>query len=265
MAVPTISGAELGGSSRLPALVVGPSLGTSTATLWGAVADRLTDRFHVVGWDLPGHGSPVGEAFDMAELAAGVLTFVEDSLGVGREFAYAGDSVGGCVGLQLMLEHPARVRSAVLLCTGARIGDADGWTQRAALVRHDGTAAVVRGSADRWFAPGFRDREPVVADRLLHELATFDARGYAQVCLALAAFDVTERLPEISVPVRTVAGGHDVATPPASLRQIAERVQHGHAVVLDDVAHLAPAEAPDRVADLIAQHLSIRHPPRGEP
>ncbi len=38
-------------------------------------------------------------------------------------FAYAGDSVGGCVGLQLLLDHPGRVTSAVLLCTGARIGE----------------------------------------------------------------------------------------------------------------------------------------------
>jgi 3-oxoadipate enol-lactonase/4-carboxymuconolactone decarboxylase len=38
---------------------------------------------------------------------------------------------------------------------------------------------------------------------------------------------------------------------PTTLRHIAAGVQSGRLVVLDGVAHLAPAEAPDRVADLI--------------
>ena len=41
----------------------------------------------------------------------------------GGTFGYAGDSVGGAVGLQLLLDHPERVSGAVLLCTGAKIGE----------------------------------------------------------------------------------------------------------------------------------------------
>ena len=40
-----------------------------------------------------------------------------------RAFFYAGDSIGGAVGLQLLLDAPGRVTAAALLCTGARIGD----------------------------------------------------------------------------------------------------------------------------------------------
>jgi 3-oxoadipate enol-lactonase/4-carboxymuconolactone decarboxylase len=39
--------------------------------------------------------------------------------------------------------------------------------------------------------------------------------------------------------------------PPDVLREIAEGVQHGRLVVLDDVSHQAPAEAPDEVARII--------------
>ena len=46
-----------------------------------------------------------------------------------------GDSVGGAVGLQLVLDHPGRISAAVLLCTGAKIGNAAGWRERAAKVR----------------------------------------------------------------------------------------------------------------------------------
>ena len=54
------------------------------------------------------------------------------------------------------------------------------------------------------------------------------------------------------MPVTAVAGAHDPVCPPAVLEIVARGVQDGRLVVLDDVAHLAPAEAPQVVADLIA-------------
>ena len=261
MSVPRLRGVQLSEPSAGPLLVLGPSLGTSTTALWWPVAQQLADRFHVVGWELPGHvpGAVVAEPFTLAELAAGVATLVEDVLvergEPGGTYAYAGDSVGGAVGLQLLLDQPGRVSSAVLVCTGAAIGTPDGWVERAATVRASGTPVVITGSAQRWFAAGFLDREPEVGAGLLQVLQHADAEGYAQVCEALAGFDVRDRLAEISTPVLAVAGAEDVATPPESLAAIADGVQHGRLVVLENVAHLAPAEAPRVVAELIKDHL----------
>ena len=81
------------------------------------------------------------------------------------------------------------------------------------------------------------------------------------MCGALAGFDVRDRLAEIGVPVLAVAGSHDVATPPDSLRAIADGVQVGRYVELDGVAHLAPAEAPEAVAALLRQHFLGEAPP----
>ena len=63
-----------------PLLLLGNSIGTSATALWAASAAFLGERFHVVAWDLPGHGrntDPVSEGFSMAELAAGVMAFAE--------------------------------------------------------------------------------------------------------------------------------------------------------------------------------------------
>lgn len=117
-----------GGRDRaaLPLLVLGPAAGTSASELWATCAADLTDDFDVVAWDLPGHGhnrSVPDEPVTMAELAAGVLRVVDDLLterGQPRgPFFYAGDSAGGAVGLQLMLDAPDRVVAAVLLDTVA--------------------------------------------------------------------------------------------------------------------------------------------------
>jgi 3-oxoadipate enol-lactonase/4-carboxymuconolactone decarboxylase len=239
-----------------PLLLLGPSLGTSVEALWGRCAALLTGHYHVVGWDLPGHGrsAPAPAAFGIAGLAREVLALA-DRLRPGGTFLYAGDSVGGAVGLRLLLDAPHRVDAAVLLCTGAKIGEAAGWRQRAETVRADGTHAVLAGSIERWFAPGFAQREPAVTEALLGALRGADPESYALVCEALASFDVRDRLREITAPVLAVAGADDQPTPPAGLELIAEGVRNGRLVVLDGVAHLAPAERPADVAALLDEHF----------
>jgi 3-oxoadipate enol-lactonase/4-carboxymuconolactone decarboxylase len=253
--VPTLTGTPLGG--RGPLLLVGPALGTSAATLWSRCAAELAGDFEVVGWDLPGHGAsaPATGPFTLAELADGVRALAGD-----RPFQHAGDSIGGAVGLQLLLEH--RIAAAALVCTGARIGTADSWRERAALVRAEGTEAVVSTAAQTWFGPGFADREPAVAAALLDHLAGVEAASYAWACEALADFDVTARLAEIRSPLVAIGGGYDTRTPVDGLREIVERVPDGRLTVLDPVGHLAPAEAPAATAALIVGYLLRRpHPP----
>ncbi|MER7559233.1 alpha/beta fold hydrolase [Nocardioides sp. NPDC126508] len=263
---PRITPVELAGDTSKPILVVGPSLGTSVTALWSATAELLADSFHVIGWDLPGHGhgAPTTEPFSMADLAAGVLACIDRVLTDRGErhgtFAYAGDSVGGAVGLQLLLDAPTRVSAAVLTNTGAKIGEPDGWTDRATTVRGAGTASQIAGSTQRWFAPGFLEREPARGGALLHSLRDADAESYALVCEALAAYDVRGRLAEIAAPVLTIAGVDDAPTPPASLEEIAVGVRNGRLVTLDAVGHLAPAEAPHAVSTLITSHVTASDP-----
>lgn len=244
--IPEVAVTTLAGTPERPLLVLGPSLGTSAATLWGRCAALLADRFHVLGWDLPGHGAspPPAAAFTIAELAAAVLARVP-----APRFAYAGNSAGGAVGLHLLLHAPDRIDAAVLLCTGAKIGDGAAWRDRAATVRAEGTAALVDGAVARWFAAGSAEPAVVAA------LRATDREGYARVCEALGDFDLRERLAGITAPVLAVAGAEDRATPPDDLAAIARGVPNGRLVVLDGVAHLAPVERPDTVAGLIREHL----------
>jgi len=85
MSVPKITGVQLSEPSAGPLLLLGNSIGTSATALWAASAAVLGERFHVVAWDLPGHGrntDPVSDSFSMAELAAGVMAFADRVLTV---------------------------------------------------------------------------------------------------------------------------------------------------------------------------------------
>lgn len=257
MTVPSVVSVQLAGHPGLPLLLCGPSLGTSTTALWSATAALLGDDFHVVGWDLPGHGSSPAttETFTMAELTTAVLGLAERTLTERGQpsgsLFYTGDSIGGAVGLRLLLDAPSRVTGAVLISTGATIGEPEGWQRRAELVRTSGTSVMVEGSAQRWFAPGFVEREPGVTASLLHSLQDADRYGYATACDALAGFDVREQLHDIGVPVLAVTGEHDRVATPEMAAAIASGVRSGRTVVLPGVGHLAPAEAPAQVAALI--------------
>ena len=135
------------------------------------------------------------------------------------------------------------------------------WRERADLVRGSGTPVMVEASARRWFGPGFIEEQPELATSLLHALQDADRFGYAAVCGALAAFDVRDRLGEITSPVVAVAGAYDVAAPVAAMAEVAHGVAAGRLLVLDRVAHQAPVEAPVETAHAIREVAGIRTAP----
>ncbi|QVI27267.1 alpha/beta fold hydrolase [Mycolicibacterium neoaurum] len=248
MTVPTIATVDFGGESRSPLLIVGPSLGTSVEALWTASAHRLTSAYHVIGFDLPGHGgSPAPHsAFSIADIATAVHG-IAIGHGVTR-YHYAGVSAGGAIGLELLLQHGDSLEAVALICTAAKIRTSDAWLERADSVRNNGTSVMLGPAATTWFADGFIERDPATSTALLDSLRATDREGYARVCEALAQFDARDRLSGITGTVTAIAGAQDIATPPQALMVLAERIPGARYVELAETAHLAPAEQPGLIA-----------------
>ncbi|MPY36978.1 3-oxoadipate enol-lactonase [Streptomyces adustus] len=238
------------GPASAPPLLLGPSLGTSYA-LWDKVAPELSAAHRVVRFDLPGHGGSapdlIGPGATVGDLA-GLVLALADSLGIER-FGYAGVSLGGAVGLHLALHHPERISSLAVICSSAHFNGAKPWQERAALVRREGLAGLAESADARWFTPGFS------VPRLVRDHREADPGAYAACCDALAAFDLRDRLAEISVRTLLIAGRQDPATPPAHLREIADAVPHATLVELPGASHLAPAQCPEAVLTALRAHL----------
>jgi 3-oxoadipate enol-lactonase len=252
---PDLTFTRLAGAAGRDLLVVGPSLGTSVTALWGRCAERLGDRFEVVGWDLPGHGrSPAtAEPFSVAELATAVRERAVASAD-GREAWYAGVSLGGAVGWELALD-PGVFGAVAVLASAPSIGEPSAWHERADLVRRAGTAVMVASSAERWFAPGFTDRRPDIAGALLTSLADSDPSSYALACEALAAFDARDRVAAAKVPALVAAGEHDAVVPPEQARKAAPDARFE---MLHGCGHLPPAEDPAAVAALLTDFFTTQ-------
>ncbi|MCS0636825.1 alpha/beta fold hydrolase [Streptomyces sp. LP05-1] len=245
---------DVTGRPDAPLLVLGPSLGTS-GRIWDAQLPALSETFRVLRYDLPGHGgSPSPAPADAApgdttvdDLADAVLALVDQVTGTGRAdgeqrpaFRYAGISLGGAVGTRLAARHPDRVAALALVCTSAHFGGAGPWRERAALVRREGTAPLLKTSPARWFSDPETARTPL-GRALLGDLAAADPAGYAACCDALAAYDTRAELSAVRAPTLVVGGTRDRATPLEHARELTELIPRAGLRTIE-CGHLAVEE-----------------------
>ena len=242
------------GDPDAPALVFGPSLGTDLRLFDQQVVAFAAD-FRVVRFDLPGHGgseAPAGP-YTVQDLAEGVLGLL-DELSI-AEFDYVGISIGGAIGQWLGLTCPDRVRRLVVCATAARFADPESWSLRAHQVRSEGTAFLEPSRYGTWFTTAFPDRDPEAVSMLLGMLRNTAPEGYAGCCEAIGAWDLLDRLADITVPTLVVAGEADPATTVAMCRVIAEGIPGARLEVLPDSAHLPNIEQPEAFNRAVGRHL----------
>jgi 3-oxoadipate enol-lactonase/3-oxoadipate enol-lactonase/4-carboxymuconolactone decarboxylase len=112
---------------------------------------------------------------------------------------------------------------------------------------------MVAGSSQRWFAPGFLERDGDTAGRLLQTLSDTDAESYSLACEALAEFDRRPDLDRIAIPFLLGPGEHDGVVPPARARQDADAIAGSRLQVFAGCGHLPPAESPSAVAQALTE------------
>jgi 3-oxoadipate enol-lactonase/4-carboxymuconolactone decarboxylase len=223
--------------------------------VWEPLLPALLPRFRVVRYDQRGHGRTAAAPgpCTVDALAQDALRLL-DRLGIERA-SVCGTSLGGMVGMWLAVHAKSRVDRLGLLCTSARLGPPEAWHERAALVRQRGPAAIAESSVARWFTPGFAARSPALVKRMQEQVTRTSAEGYAACCEALAQWDMRDRLEQIEARTWILAGGEDPSTPPAHAYALGAAIPHARVSVIENAAHLALAEHPARVAQLLLEHL----------
>jgi 3-oxoadipate enol-lactonase/4-carboxymuconolactone decarboxylase len=245
------------GPADAPVVLLLGSLG-STLEMWEPQVAALAERFRVVRCDLRGHGrSPVPPGpYAIDDLVDDVVALL-DRLAI-VSASVVGLSLGGMTALRLAARERARVERLAVLCSSALLGPATAWTERAALVRAEGPAAVAPAVVARWFTDELRTRDPELVAQMEAMVASTPREGYAACCEAIAAMDLRADLARITAPTLAVAGADDPATPPHHLTAIAAGVVDGHALVLPRAAHLASREQDVAVNAVLLTHLSAR-------
>jgi 3-oxoadipate enol-lactonase len=223
--------------------------------MWDPQAAALARVFRVLLYDARGHGgsSVTPGSYSIERLARDALGLL-DAVGVPRA-DFCGLSLSGMVGLWLGAHAAERLGRLVLANTAARIGTPESWNARIQTVLHSGLAAVAPAILDRWFTAGFRERQPEAVAAVQRALLATSADGYAAGCAAVRDADLRDVARCVAVPTLVIAGTHDVATPPAEGRWLADAIPGAQYCELA-AAHLSNVETADPFTAAVSNFLT---------
>jgi 3-oxoadipate enol-lactonase len=214
--------------------------------MWDELTTALATRYRVVRYDARGHGGtrPTDGDYTLDQLttdAVGIL----DALGIDTVH-FAGLSMGGMIAQGLMLDHPARVKSAVIAdsrhTTTPEFTAA--WLSRADEVRSGGIEAVVASTVERWSSAGLAERAPEVVERMERMIRNTSPQGYCGCAFALAHLNYGPRLGEIGTPALVICGDEDHGAPPENSRQMHAMIKGSRFLVVEQAGHISNIEKP---------------------
>ncbi|GAB3674266.1 alpha/beta fold hydrolase [Halopiger thermotolerans] len=211
---------------------------------------RLADRAPVVALDLSGHGD--SDDIDASPGYATLSAYADDVLAVAEETdadVLVGNSLGGAVVLHVLLEREFDPEAVVLTGAGARLGVLEDLLQ---WLEHDFERAVEFLHDDDRF---FHDPEPELRERSKERFRECGQAVVNRDFRTCHAFDVRDRLDEIDVPVLAVYGEYDQLTPPWFHEYLADEIEHGYLVGIEDAAHLAMLEQPAAFNDAVLEFV----------
>lgn len=243
---------QIDGPRDRPAVVLLHSLGTDLS-IWDAQAAMLSTEFHVVRFDLRGHGltGVTKGPYTIGQLADDTLALM-DALGIARAHV-AGLSIGGLIAQSIAYKAPARVRSLMLVDTALAIPPAEMWRERARLVRTSGMQAIADMVMARWVTPPFLTAPAAV--RLRKILLATVPEGYAAAAEAIGQCDLTASSASLRLPTLVMLGEGDVATPLASSEALRDAIPGARLEVIPDAAHIASVENPAAIAKALWDFL----------
>jgi pimeloyl-ACP methyl ester carboxylesterase len=229
-------------------LIPGFAHGAST---WDDALPHL-GMFRTIALDNRGVGAsdrPSGR-YTIPSMADDVARLL-DALGIDAAHVY-GESMGGMIGQELALRHPARLRRLVLASThcGGRHVRTSGIMTAIRLVVGKNLSAVapgtVLGLVRRWLPASVRSRLPVWAAPPATMLRT---------CAGLLTFGTYDRLPDIRTPTLVIHGTRDPIVAVANAHVLAARIPGARLDLVPGEGHRVFATDPAAVLGRITAFL----------
>ncbi len=175
---------------------------SASARMWAGQMESLTDRYHLIAWDMRGHDrsdSPDDTSLYSPEATVADMAAVMDVCGAKRA-VIGGLSLGGFMSLAFHLAHPERTVALMLFDTGPgykKEGPREEWNRMA-----DTYAAALE---KRGLSAVNASAEVAVAKHRSAQGLAHAARGM----LAQKDGSVIESLPAIRVPALILCGSED--------------------------------------------------------
>ncbi|MFD7083151.1 alpha/beta fold hydrolase [Streptomyces sp. NPDC059918] len=232
------------------------------SSMWDGTAAALRARGRqVLTPDLCGFGSaPLPHGSPSLDLVADALARELDRQGAG-EVALAGCSMGGYVAMAFLRRHPDRVRALALLAARSTADGAEAAAGRLrfaeAVLDDSARPGLVTATTPSLLGATTRARRPDLPARVTDLALAARPRSVAWAQRAIAArTDSTAALRAMEVPAVVVIGAEDGLVSLDEACATAGTLRHGRLAVLPGVGHLAPLEAPEATAEILADLLA---------
>lgn len=226
-------------------------------SMWDELAGHLKPRYRVLRYDARGHGQSLA-----TEGAYTLDQLVKDAVGILDELKveqthFVGLSMGGMIALGLLLDHPARIKSAVVADSRHTSTPefTAAWLSRAEAVRKDGIETIVHSTVTRWSSAGLAERDPAAVKRMQTIVRNTSALGYRGCAAALARLNYGHRLGEIRTPVLLICGSEDHGAPPENTRQMHTMIKGARFLAIEQAGHISNIEKPETFNAAVAKLL----------
>ncbi|MBD9723956.1 alpha/beta fold hydrolase [Streptomyces caniscabiei] len=224
---------------------------TANRHRWDHQVAHFAEKRRVIRLDLRGHGESGGAGVRTIEaLAADVLALL-DHLEIER-FVLVGHSMGGMISQTITLAHPERVERLVLVNSIGRMTYSRGRGLLMAVSTRVPFKLFVAANIQRAFAPGY-PREEIRS--YIRASAATPREVVRTLYGAMRAFDVLDRLGEVSTPTLLVHGYHDIQLPVAQMLRMAKAYQDAEVRILD-AGHELPVEKPAELTATLDRFLT---------
>ena len=222
---------------------------------WIDVVDHFASTRRVITYDHRGHGESDNtgdaESYTFDQLLRDFARLV-DALGL-EQFDLLGHSMGGIISMRYTFDHPERVRSLVLMDTGAEMAGAipTEWTEMVVKIAdQQGMAAVGAMFGEYVAKTGDPERAHVLAERLQWKFEHLDRAAFVALAHALHRYEsLVPRLAELHCPVTVIVGENDHGLR-NSADILAREIKGAELFVIPDAAHSPQDE--NRVAWIAA-------------
>jgi 3-oxoadipate enol-lactonase len=230
------------------------SLGTDLR-IWDEVVEVLKEHGNILLFDKRGHGLS-----DFNETVNGLNDFAIDVLALVKKFSIKkcipiGLSVGGMVAQIIASQIPEIVDRLILCDTRHKIGNAQIWNDRIAVVKEKGLAEIADSVMQRWFSEKFIKEEAGKVSGYKNMLERTLPLGYVQTCMAIRDADLTAIAQQIKTPTLCIVGSEDKSTTPEEVKNLADIIEGSRYEIIEGSGHIPCVDNPAILCKLIIEFI----------
>jgi pimeloyl-ACP methyl ester carboxylesterase len=229
---------------------------------WARQVERLASDFTVYTVDLRGQGrsetTPEQAGYDLWNQAEDVYGLIQ-GLGIAG-CHYAGLSMGGMIGMRMLLRHPGTVRSLALVDTSADPEPEAGRdiTEAFATTLESGfLEQIVPSMPAIWYGDEFVAAHPEVVDAWADRWRAADQRGLALACRGVCRRDdISDQVSALRLPTMVIHGTADVPVEPHHAERLASLIPGAELRWIEGAGHMSCIDHPEEVGALLSEHFS---------